>query len=108
MVVMKYYTVQTLTVRGGHWNNYKLLWKLRLVMRGNVLQLDIYDYKTIQGSTRIIIGYEIQYFRQSLMPSELTGNIMEGQIKSATPTLGLMIKQLRMGMPIRVSGIPGK
>ena len=40
------------------------------------------------------------------MSSAFTGDIIEGKIAFPTSTLGLPVKQLSMGMPIRVSGIP--
>ena len=63
-------------------DHYKLMCKLRQVMRGHALQPDIYDYETIRGITWLIIGYGHQYFRQSLMPSEFTGNRIEGKLDS--------------------------
>ena len=40
------------------------------------------------------------------MPSAFTGNIMEGQIAIPTSTLGFLVNQLSMVIPIRVRGIP--
>ena len=81
---------------------------MRQLMRGHALQTYIYDDETIQCITWLIIGYGRQYFRQYLMPSEFTGNRMEGKITSPTLTLVLLVNKLSMVMPIRVSCIPRK
>ena len=66
----------------------------------HALQPDIYDDETI-----LIIGYGQQYFRQYLIPTKSTGNIIEGKITFPTSTLGFLVNQLSMGMPTRVIGI---
>ena len=76
-------------------------------MRDHSLQLDIYYDDTIKCIRWIIIGYGRQYFRQCLIPSEFTGNRMEGKISFPTSTLGFLLNQLSMRIPIRVSCIPG-
>ena len=80
--------------------------KLRQDLRYCVIQPSIYDYETIEGITWIIIGDGRQYFKQYFMPSEFTVNIIEGKIAFSTSTLGLLVNQLSICMPIRVSGIP--
>ena len=102
------YTVLTLTVWCEYCYQYKLMWILRQLTRGHWLQPDIYDYDKIRGITWIIIGDRLQYFRQSLMPSAFTENIIEIQITLPTSTLVLLVNQLSMDIPIRVSGIPEK
>ena len=78
------------------------------VMIGNKLRPEIYDYDTIRGITWLIIGYGRQYFRQSLMPPASTRNRMERKIAFPALAIGLLVKQLSMGMPIIARGIPEK
>ena len=77
-------------------------------MRGDALHPDICDDETIQGITRLIVGYGRQYFRESLMPSAFTANIMEVHIAFLTSTLGFLVNQLSMVMPFIVIIIPEK
>ena len=77
-------------------------------MRGHVLQPGIYDDETTRFIMWIIIGYGHKYFMYLLMSSAFTGSIIESKIALPTPTLGLLVKQLGMLMPIRVSSIPEK
>ena len=100
MEVLTYYTVLTLTVRREKYHHYKLIWKLRQVMRGHALHPDIYDDDTIWGINWLIIGYRRQYFRLSLMPSESTVNRMEVQNSLPTSTLILLVNQLSMGIMV--------
>ena len=106
MVVLMDYTFLKLTVWVKQFYHYIILWKILQVMRGYVLQLDINVYETIQGITWIIIGDRRQYFSQSLMPLSFTVNIMEVKISFPTSTIGLLVNQLSMIMPIRVINIP--
>ena len=69
VVVLTYKTVLPLTVWVEQFGHYKLLWKLRQIMRRHAIHLDIYGADTIQGITWIIIEYGRQYFSQSLMTS---------------------------------------
>ena len=108
MVALTDNTALILTVSVEHCDHYKLLWKLSQVIRGHSLQPDIYDDVTILGITWRIIGYGRQYFRQSLILSEFTGNIFKIKIVLSMSTLGLLVRQLHMGMPIRVNRIPEK
>ena len=104
MVVIMNYKVLRLTVWGEKCDYYKLLWKLRQVMRGHVIQPDIYDGATRHGITWLIIIYGHQYFRNDLMSSSSPGNITKSQITFLTSTWGMFVKQLSMVIPIRVSG----
>ena len=65
--------------------------KLSQFIRVHALQPDIYYDETIQGITCLLIEYGRQYFRHSLMSSDFTGTIIEGQIESPTSTLGLLV-----------------
>ena len=108
MVVLNDYTVPRLTFSGYQCDDYKLLCKLRQVVIGHALQTYISDVETIRGITWLIIGDGCQYFRQYFMPSAFTGNRIEGQIAFPTSTLGLLVNQLIMVIPIIVKGILAK
>ena len=77
MVVITDYIVLTLTVWGEHFDHYKILRKLRQVMRVHAMKPYTYNDETIRSITCLIIGDGSKYFRQSLMPSQLTGKIIE-------------------------------